>query len=84
MLKYLERWFPSLIIRRADAFSSQLEEDTGWQLVTREGEEGLMFFLIEPGETEPADDHQDWWSSLDDAIFDLSSFDTWESVPHHD
>ena len=33
-----------------------------------------MFFLIEPGESEPSD-WQDWWSSLDDAIFDLSNFD---------
>ena len=70
---YLERWFPQLIISRAKKFSSCLEEDTGWQLLTREGEDGLMFFLIEPGESEPADD-QDWWTSLDDAIFDLSDF----------
>ena len=75
MLRYLERWLPGLIIRRADAFSSQLEEDTGFQLITREGEDGLMFFLIEPGESEPSD-WQDWWSSLDDAIFDLANFDS--------
>ena len=62
-----------IIISRAKKFSSCLEEDTGWQLLTREGEDGLMFFLIEPGESEPADD-QDWWTSLDDAIFDLSDF----------
>lgn len=71
---YLERWFPQLIISRANKFSSCLEEDTGFQLITREGEDGLMFFLIEPGESEPSD-WQDWWSSLDDAIFDLSNFD---------
>ena len=76
MLRYLERWFPGLIIRRADAFSSQLEEDTGFSLRTVEDEEGFfMFFLIDPygnGDEEDAD----WWSSLDDAIFDLSDFQT--------
>jgi len=75
MLRFFERWFPGLIIRRADAFSSQLEEDTGFSLRTVEGEDGLMFFLIDPyGDGDDSD--SDWWSSLDDAIFDLSDFQT--------
>jgi len=69
--KLLERLFPSLLIRRAARYSSQLEEDTGFSLRTVEGEEGLMFFLIDPyGDGD--DSNSDWWSSLDDAIFDLS------------
>jgi hypothetical protein len=72
---FLERWYPNLIIKRAQTFSNCLEQDTGWRLVVREGEDGLMFFLVEPGEDEPGED-QDWWSSLDDAIFDLSDFNS--------
>jgi len=71
---YLERWFPKLIISRANKFSSCLESDTGFQLITKYGDDGLQFYLIEPGETEP-DECQDYWSSLDDAIFDLSNFE---------
>ena len=71
---YLERWFPQLIISRANKFSSCLEEDTGFSLRTVEGEDGLMFFLIDPyGDGDKED--SDYWSSLDDAIFDLSNFD---------
>ena len=72
--KLLESLFPSLLIRRANRYSTQLEQDTGFSLRARHGEDGWMFFLIEPGESEPSD-WQDWWSSLDDAIFDLSNFD---------
>ena len=72
---YLERWFPKLIIKRALTFSSCLEEDTGFSLKVVEGEEGLMFFLIDPyGDGD--DSNSDWCSSLDDAIFDLSDFQT--------
>ncbi len=70
---YLERWFPQLIISRANKFSSCLEEDTGFSLKVVDGEDGLMFFLIDPyGDGDSAD--SDCWWSLDDAIFDLSSF----------
>ena len=73
MRKQLEKLFPSLLIRRANRYSSQLEEDTGFSLRTVEGEEGFMFFLIDPyGDGD--DSNSDWWSDLDDAIFDLSDF----------
>ena len=75
MRKLLEKLFPSLLIRRAARYSSQLEEDTGYSIKVVEGEEGLMFFLIDPyGDGD--DSNSDWWSSLDDAIFDLSDFQT--------
>jgi len=71
--KLLERLFPSLLIRRAARYSSQLEEDTGWSLSARHGEEGWMFFLVDPyGDGD--DSNSDWWSDLDEAIFDLSDF----------
>jgi len=74
ILLYLERWFPKLIISRANKFSSYLESDTGFQLITKDTEDGLQFYLVEPGESQP-DEFQDYWSSLDDAIFDLSNFE---------
>lgn len=71
--KLLERLFPSLLIRRAARYSSQLEEDTGWSLSARHDEDGWMFFLIDPyGDGD--DSNSDWWSDLDEAIFDLSDF----------
>jgi len=73
-MRLIEKLFPSLLIRRAANYSSQLEEDTGFSLRTVEGEEGFMFFLIDPyGDGD--DSNSDWWSDLDDAIFDLSDFD---------
>lgn len=73
--KLLERLFPSLLIRRAARYSSQLEEDTGYSLRARHGEEGWMFFLVDPyGDGD--DSNSDWWSDLDEAIFDLSDFRT--------
>jgi len=72
-VRLIEKLFPSLLIRRAANYSSQLEEDTGFSLRTVEGEEGFMFFLIDPyGDGD--DSNSDWWSDLDDAIFDLSDF----------
>ena len=72
-MRLIEKLFPSLLIRRAANYSSQLEEDTGFSLRTVEGEEGFMFFLIDPyGDGD--DSNSDWWSDLDDAIFDLSDF----------
>ena len=74
-MRLLEKLFPSLLIRRAARYSSQLEEDTGFSLRTVEGEEGLMFFLIDPyGDGD--DSNSDWWYDLDEAIFDLSDFQT--------
>jgi len=78
---YLERWFPKLVISRANKFSYHLELDTGFRLITKEGEDGLMFFLLEPGQTEP-DTWQDSWSSLDDAIFDLGDFERSNCLEH--
>ncbi len=70
-MRLIEKLFPSLLIRRAAKYSSQLEEDTGFSLRTVEGENGLMFFLIDPyGDGD--DSNSDWWSDLDEAIFDLS------------
>ncbi len=70
-MRLIEKLFPSLLIRRAAKYSSQLEEDTGFSLRTVEGEDGLMFFLIDPyGDGD--DSNSDWWSDLDEAIFDLS------------
>ena len=75
MRKLLEKLFPSLLIRRAARYSSQLEEDTGFSLRARHGEDGWMFFLIDPyGDGD--DSNSDWWSDLDQAIFDLSDFQT--------
>jgi hypothetical protein len=72
-VRLIEKLFPSLLIRRAANYSSQLEEDTGFSLRTVEGEDGFMFFLIDPyGDGD--DSNSDWWSDLDDAIFDLSDF----------
>ena len=72
-MRLLEKVFPSLLIRRAAHYSSQLEEDTGFSLRTVEGEDGFMFFLIDPyGDGD--DSNRDWGSDLDDAIFDLSDF----------
>ena len=72
-MRLIEKLFPSLLIRRAANYSSQLEEDTGFSLRTVEGEDGFMFFLIDPyGDGD--DSNSDWWSDLDDAIFDLSDF----------
>ena len=70
MLKYLERWFPALTIRRASLFSNQLEDSTGWSLdiVDHEGE--LLFFLIDPY----GDQEEDSWNNLDDCIIDLSYY----------
>ena len=73
--KLIESLFPSLLIRRANRYSTQLEQDTGFSLRARHGEDGWMFFLIDPyGEGD--DSNSDWWSDLDDAIFDLSDFQT--------
>ena len=72
-MRLIEKLFPSLLIRRAARYSSQLEEDTGWSLRAIHGEVGLMFFLIDPyGDGD--DSNSDWWSDLDEAIFDLSDF----------
>tara|TARA_R100000781_G_C3971559_1_gene90324 strand:+ start:42 stop:287 length:246 start_codon:yes stop_codon:yes gene_type:complete len=71
MRKLLEKLFPSLLIRRANRYSLQLEEDTGFTLRARHGEDGWMFFLIDPyGDGD--DSNSDWWPDLDQAIFDLS------------
>jgi len=71
--KLLESLFPSLLIRRANRYSTQLEQDTGFSLRARQGEDGWMFFLIDPyGDGD--DSNSDWWSDLDEAIFDLSDF----------
>lgn len=75
MRKLLEKLFPSLLIRRAARYSSQLEEDTGYSIKVVEGEEGLMFFLIDPyGDGYSAD--FDYWNNLDDLIFDLSDLNS--------
>ena len=80
---YLERWFPKLIIKRALTFSSCLEEDTGFSLKVVEGEEGLMFFLIDPyGDGDNEDSN--YWSSLDDAIFDLSELSSFGGPSDYD
>ena len=72
-MRLIEKLFPSLLIRRAARYSSQLEEDTGWSLSARHGEDGWMFFLIDPyGDGD--DSNSGWWSDLDEAIFDLSDF----------
>ena len=74
-MRLIEKLFPSLLIRRAARYSSQLEEDTGWSLRAKHGEDGWMFFLIDPyGDGD--DSNSDWWSDLDDAIFDLSDCPT--------
>lgn len=78
---YLERWFPQLIIKRALTFSRCLEEDTGFSLKVVDGEEGLMFFLIDPyGDGDNED--SGYWSNLDDAIFDLSDFEKSQCLEH--
>ena len=76
MRKLLEKLFPSLLIRRANRYSSQLEEDTGFTLRARHGEDGWMFFLIDPA-GDGDDSNSDWWSDLDQAIFDLSDCPTY-------
>ena len=48
MLKYLERWFPALTIRRAARYSSQLEEETGFSIHVVDSDGTLCFFLIDP------------------------------------
>jgi len=74
-MRLLEKLFPSLLIRRAARYSSQLEEDTGFSLRARHSENGWMFFLVDPhGDGDDSD--SDWWSDLDEAIFDLSDFQT--------
>ena len=75
-MRLIEKLFPSLLIRRAARYSSQLEEDTGWSLTARHGEDGWMVFLVDPyGDGDSTDfEEYDWWSDLDEAIFDLSDF----------
>ena len=80
---YLERWFPSLIISRANKFSYHLELDTGYSIKTVDSEDGLQFFLIGPCD-DPiyVIEHDDHWSNLDDCIFDLSDFERSNCLEH--
>jgi len=70
MLRYLERWLPALTIRRASAFSNQLEDSTGWSLDIVDHEGDLLYFLIDPY----GDQEEDSWNNLDDCISDLSYY----------
>ena len=80
-MRLIEKLFPSLLIRRAARYSSQLEEDTGWSLSARHGVDGWMFFLIDPyGDGD--DSNSGWWSDLDEAIFDLSDFHSLHNIYH--
>ena len=79
MLKYLERWFPALTIRRASVFSEKLEDSTGYSLSIVDHEGDLLFFLVDPygdideGELLWAPDANSW-DNLDQCISDLSYF----------
>ena len=82
MLKYFERWFPDLTIRRAARFSEQLEDQTGYQIPVVDSDGTLCFFLIDPyGDPQEPDPYAfdaDFWDDLDDCISDLSYFNGYE------
>ena len=76
MLRYFERWFPELIIRRAMKFSEQLEDSTGYSIEVLDSDGTLCFFLIDPygdpQEPDPFAPDAEFWDNLDDCIFELS------------
>ncbi len=58
-------------LNRCNKYSSQLEEDTGYTLLMERDEDGIKIYLIDPyGDLDRS--NSDYWTSLDDAMFDLS------------
>ena len=84
MLRYLERLFPALTIRRAAKFSEQLEDQTGYSINVVDSDGTLCFFLIdpygEPQEPDPDSIDADFWDNLADCISDLSDFNGFNYV----